>query len=78
MYTVDVRYCPDLIKYPPYSATDNRVCDLGSATQEGQPITGSPFSKRVKAPFFDLTGADFPKIVAAFGQATAGVPFFAM
>lgn len=78
VYAVDVRYCPDLVKYPPYSAADNRVCNRAAADRLGLPIAGSPFTKNVRDPFFVLTGAPLPLIVPFFGQAQAGVPFFAM
>ena len=78
IYDIDMRYCPDLVKYPPYSAGDNRVCNLAAADKLGLPIAGSPFYKNVRDPFFVLTGSNLPLIVPVFGQASAGVPFFAM
>jgi hypothetical protein len=35
VYGVEIRYCKDLLHYPPYSAAENRFCDLDNA--DGEP-----------------------------------------
>ena len=77
-YSLEVRYCKDLARYPPYTPRENQLCDLATASNAGPQILGSPYTITVVGAQFVVTGGNQPGMMSTFRTAQVGVQYFSL
>jgi hypothetical protein len=79
IYEVYVRYCKDLLRYPPYTnPAENRICDLSTVDQKGPQIKNSPFRVTIRDYEFYIPLVKEPGLMEQFRTAEVGVRYFAL
>ena len=78
IYSMEVRYCKDLLKYPPYSAAENRICDLSISDYQGPNIQSSPFRVEIRPYQFFIPLISVPGMAPQFRFGDVGIRYFVL
>jgi len=78
IYSMEVRYCKDLLKYPPYSAAENRICDLSTNDYQGPNIQSSPFRVEIRPYQFFIPLISVPGMAPQFRFGDVGIRYFVL
>ena len=78
LYAVQVFYCKDLLHYPPYTAAENRDCDLDVDDAPGPEIQSSPFRVVVRQYEFYTPRIQEPGMMTQFREGEVGVQYYAL
>jgi len=79
VYALQVFYCKDLLHYPPYTAAENRVCDLTyDGDGPGPEIKSSPFKVTIRTYEFFVPLISVPGMMTQFREGNVGVQYYAL
>ena len=78
IYGLEVRYCKDLLRYPPYIATENRFCDLGTVDLQGPYIKSAPFRVTIVPYQFFIPIINVPGMMTQFRFGDVGERYYAL